>query len=128
MLSDNDLATDLGSPSLSKDGSGSLFPLSSDQISPYQRINLNIPAGISFASRQCFGSLSDSGLSAGGSPPHSQLEQQLIDAQYLAGGNNSHGSQQQQQQQQQQSSLTARFIPRKGIQYLPQGNDSPPYN
>ncbi|KAI6103359.1 hypothetical protein EDD16DRAFT_1730754 [Pisolithus croceorrhizus] len=36
---------------------------------------------------------------------------------------------QQQQQQQQQSSLTARFIPGKGIQYLPQGNHgSPPYN
>ncbi|KIK23212.1 hypothetical protein PISMIDRAFT_10999 [Pisolithus microcarpus 441] len=128
VLSDDDLAADLGLPSLSKDGSGSSSPLSSDRISPYQRINLNIPAGISFASRQRFGSPSDSGLSAGDSPPRSHLEQQLIDAQYLAGGNNGHGSQQQQQQQQQQSSLTARFILGKGIQYLPQGNDSPPYN
>ncbi|KIK14790.1 hypothetical protein PISMIDRAFT_116394 [Pisolithus microcarpus 441] len=148
VLSDDDLAADLGSLSLSKDGSGSSSsahppsqpsslpiyapvsrsPLSSDRISPYQRINLNIPTGTSFASRQRFGSPSDSGLSAGGSPPRSQLEQQLIDAQYLAGGNNGHGSQQQQQQQQQQSSLTARFIPGKGIQYLPQGNDPPPYN
>ncbi|KAI6022480.1 PSP1 C-terminal conserved region-domain-containing protein [Pisolithus microcarpus] len=149
VLSDDDLAADLGSLSLSKDGSGpsssahppsqpsslpiyapvSRSPLSSDRISPYQCINLNIPTGTSFASRQRFGSPSDSGLSAGGSPPHCQLEQQLIDAQYLAGGNNGHGSQQQQQQQQQQSSLTACFIPGKGIQYLPQGNnDPPPYN
>ncbi|KAI5986412.1 PSP1 C-terminal conserved region-domain-containing protein [Pisolithus albus] len=145
VLSDDDLAADLGSLSLSKDGSGpsqpsslpiyppvsrsERSPLSSDRISPYQRINLNIPTGTPFASRQRFGSPSDSGLSAGGSPPRSQLEQQLIDAQYLAGGNNGHGSQQQQQQQQQQSSLTARFIPGKGIQYLPQGNnDPPPYN
>ncbi|KIK14880.1 hypothetical protein PISMIDRAFT_16960 [Pisolithus microcarpus 441] len=146
MLSDNDLTADLGSLSLSKDGSGpsssahppnqpSLLPiyapilrspLSSDRISPYQCINLNILTGTSFASRQHFGSPSDSSLSAGDSPPRSQLEQQLIDAQYLTGGNNNHGSQQQQQQQQQQSSLTARFIPRKGIQYLPQGNNDPP--
>ncbi|KAI6020923.1 PSP1 C-terminal conserved region-domain-containing protein [Pisolithus microcarpus] len=135
VLSDDDLAADLGSLSLSKDGSGpsssahppsqssslpiyasvSRSPLSSDRISPYQRINLNIPTGTSFASRQRFGSPSDSGLSAGGSPPHSQLEQQLIDAQYLAGGNNGHGSQQQQQQQQQQSSLTARSPGRGSI-------------
>ncbi|KAI6018634.1 hypothetical protein PISMIDRAFT_12123 [Pisolithus microcarpus 441] len=146
VLSDDNLATDLGSLSLSKDGSGPLSsahppnqpsslpiyapisrsPLSSDQISPYQCINLNILTGTSFASRQRFGSPSDSGLSAGDSPPRSQLEQQLIDAQYLAGGNNDHGSQQQQQQQQQQSSLTAHFIPGKGIQYLPQGNNDPP--
>ncbi|KIK16582.1 hypothetical protein PISMIDRAFT_686211 [Pisolithus microcarpus 441] len=145
MLSDDDLATDLGSLSLSKDRSGLLSsahpltqpsllpiyapvsrsPLSSDWISPYQRINLNIPTGTLFASHQRFGSPSDSGLSAGGSPPRSQLEQQLIDAQYLAGGNNGHGSQQQQQQQQQQSSLTAHFIPGKGIQYHPQGNNDP---
>ncbi|KAI5986401.1 hypothetical protein EDD15DRAFT_2389916 [Pisolithus albus] len=121
VLSDDDLAADLGSLSLSKDVSGpsssahppsqpsslpiyvpvSRSPLSSDRMSPYQRINLNIPTGTSFASH----------------------------AQYLAGGNNGHGSQQQQQQQQQQSSLTARFISGKGIQYLPQGkNDRPPYN
>ncbi|KAI6023688.1 hypothetical protein PISMIDRAFT_12160 [Pisolithus microcarpus 441] len=117
VLSDNDLAADLGSLSLSKDRSGPSSsahppnqpsslpiyapvlrsPLSSDQISPYQRINLNIPTGTSFASHQRFGSPSDSGLSAGDSPPHSQLEQQLIDTQYLTGGNNDHGSQQQHQ-------------------------------
>ncbi|KAI6016594.1 hypothetical protein PISMIDRAFT_13886 [Pisolithus microcarpus 441] len=124
VLSDNDLAADLGSLSLSKDRSGPSSsahppnqpsslpiyapvlrsPLSSDRISPYQCINLNILTGTSFASHQHFGSPSDSGLSAGDSPPCSQLEQQLIDAQYLA----------------------TRFIPGKGIQYLPQGNNDPP--
>ncbi|KAI6137155.1 PSP1 C-terminal conserved region-domain-containing protein [Pisolithus sp. B1] len=144
MLFTDDLAADLGSLSLSKDGSGHSSsahppsqpsslpiyaplprsPLSSDRISPYQRINLNIPTGTSCVSCQRFGSPSDSSLSTGGSPPRSQLEQQLIDAQYRSSGNNGHGS-----QQQQQSSFTARFIPGKGIQYLPQGNhDSPPYN
>ncbi|KAI6096597.1 hypothetical protein F5141DRAFT_1205893 [Pisolithus sp. B1] len=54
--------------------------------------------------------------------PRRQLEQQLIDAQYRDGGHNGHGTQQQQQQQQQQPSLTARFIPEKGIPYLPQAN------
>ncbi|KAL4069145.1 PSP1 C-terminal conserved region-domain-containing protein [Scleroderma yunnanense] len=143
MLSDDDLAADLGSLSLSTDGSGpsssahppsqpsslpiyapmSRSPLSPDRVSPYQPINLNIPSNTSFASRQRFGSPSDSGLSAGASPPRSQLEQQLMDAQYLSGGNNSHGL------QQQQASLTARFIPGKGIQYVSsQGNDSPTYN
>ncbi|KAI6011890.1 hypothetical protein BKA83DRAFT_4466677 [Pisolithus microcarpus] len=126
VLSDDDLAADLGSLS-SKDGSGptssahppsqpsslpiyapvSRSPLLLDRISPYQRINLNIPTGTSFASRQRFGCPSDSGLSAGGSPPRSQLEQQSIDAQYLAG---------------QRPWLS-------GIQYLPQGNNDPsPYN
>ncbi|KAI6037900.1 PSP1 C-terminal conserved region-domain-containing protein, partial [Pisolithus marmoratus] len=89
MFSDDDLAADLGSLSLSKDRSVSSSsahppsqpaslpiyaplsrsPLSSDRISPYQHINLNIPTGTSFSSRQRFGSPSDSGLSAGGSPP-----------------------------------------------------------
>jgi len=98
-------------------------PLWPDHVSPYQPINLNIPSGTSFTSRQRFGSPSDSGLSAGASPPRSQLEQQLIDAQCRSGGNNAHGS-----QQQQQSTLTARFIPGKGIQYIPlQGNDPSTY-
>ncbi|KAI5986743.1 hypothetical protein EDC04DRAFT_2873500 [Pisolithus marmoratus] len=140
MFSDDDLAADLGSLSLSKDGSVSSSsahppsqpaslpiyaplsrsPLTSDRISPYQHINLNIPTGTSFSSRQRFGSPSDSGF---------QLEQQLIDAQYLAGGSNGLGPQHQHQHQQQQPSLIARFIPGKGIQYLPQGNnDAPSYN
>ena len=45
-----------------------------------------------------------------------------MDAQCRTGGNNGHGSHQQQQQ-----SLTARFIPGKGI-YIPSlGNDSSTY-
>ncbi|KAG6329849.1 hypothetical protein ID866_9239 [Astraeus odoratus] len=148
MLSDDDLAADLGSLSLNKDAPGpgpgpssstypssqpsslpiyspaSRNPSSAERINPYQQpINLNIPSGTSFASRQRFGSPSDSGLSTGGSPPRSQLEQQLMDAQYLAGAND-HDPQ---QHQQQQSSLTARFIPGKGIQYLPShGGDATP--
>ncbi|KAI6044352.1 PSP1 C-terminal conserved region-domain-containing protein [Pisolithus marmoratus] len=118
MFSDDDLAADLGSLSLSKDGSLS----SSSAHPPSQPASLPIYALLSR-------SPPDSGLSAGGSPPRSQLEQQLIDAQYLAGGNNGLGSQHQHQHQQQQPSLTARFIPGKGIQYLPQGNnDAPSYN
>ncbi|KAI6097743.1 PSP1 C-terminal conserved region-domain-containing protein, partial [Pisolithus croceorrhizus] len=64
-------------------------PLSSDRMSPYLT-----PTGTSFASRQRFGSPSDSDLSAGGSPHRSQLEQQLIDAHYRSSGNSGHGSQQ----------------------------------
>ncbi|KIJ58928.1 hypothetical protein HYDPIDRAFT_33683 [Hydnomerulius pinastri MD-312] len=140
MLSDDDLAADLGSLSM-QDGPGSSSsthppsqpsslpiyapmsrsPPSSDRVSPYQSINLSIPSGTSFASRQHFGSPSDSGLSTGGSPPRGHFEQQLIDAQYLGSGNGA--------SQQQQQSLTARFIPGQGIQYLPsQGNGAPSYN
>ncbi|KIM50569.1 hypothetical protein SCLCIDRAFT_1225253, partial [Scleroderma citrinum Foug A] len=110
-LSDDDLAGDLGVVSLSKDGPGpSTSPTHppshlrthvSEPVFPYQPINLNIPSDTSFTSSQRFGS--PSGLSAGTSPPRSQLEQQLIDVQCRTGGNNGHGSHQQQQQ-----SLTAR--------------------
>ncbi|KAG8220205.1 PSP1 C-terminal conserved region-domain-containing protein [Butyriboletus roseoflavus] len=141
MLSDDDLAADLGSLSV-KDSPGpssstrppsqpsslpiyapmSRSPPSSDRVSPYKAMNLNIPSGTSFASsRQQFGSPSDSGLSAGGSPPRSQFEQQLIDAkaQYLGSGNGAAS---------QQRSLTARFIPGQGIQYLPHGNGGATFN
>ncbi|KAF9229798.1 PSP1-domain-containing protein [Gyrodon lividus] len=141
MLSDDDLAADLGSLTM-KDSPGpssstyppsqpsslpiyapmSRSPPSSDRVSPYQSINLNIPSGTSFASRQHFGSPSDSGLSTGGSPPRSHFEQQLIDAQaqYIGSGNGAAS---------QQQPLTARFIPGKGIQYLPSpGNGGPSYN
>ncbi|KIM50397.1 hypothetical protein SCLCIDRAFT_1225386, partial [Scleroderma citrinum Foug A] len=111
MLDDNNLASDLNMLSLSKDGPGpssssahppsqpsslpiyapmSRSPLSPDRVSPYQPINLNIPSGTSYISRQRFSSPSDSGLSAGASPPRSQLEQQLMDAQCRTGGNNGH--------------------------------------
>lgn len=140
MLSDDDLADDLGSLSM-KDGPGpssstqppsqpsslpiyapmSRSPPSSDRLSPYKSMNLNIPSGTSFASsRQHFGSPSDSGLSAGGSPPRSHFEQQLIEAQYLSSGNSAAS---------QQQSLTARFIPGQGIQYLPShGNGGSSFN
>ncbi|KAF8139799.1 PSP1 C-terminal conserved region-domain-containing protein [Boletus edulis] len=143
MLSDDDLAADLGSLSV-KDSPGpsssthppsqpsslpiyapmSRSPPSSDRVSPYKPMNLNIPSGTSFAStRQHFGSPSDSGLSAGGSPPRSHFEQQIIDAkaQYLGSGNGTAS--------QQRQSLMARFIPGQGIQYLPShGNGGPAYN
>ena len=131
MLSDDDLAADLGSLSM-KDGPGSSSsthppsqpaslpiyapmsrsPSASDRVSPYKSMNLNMPSGSFASSRQHFGSPSDSGLSAGGSPPRSHFDQQLMDAkaQYLGSGNGATS---------QQQSLTARFIPGQGIQYLP---------
>ncbi|KAG1741838.1 PSP1 C-terminal conserved region-domain-containing protein [Suillus paluster] len=114
MLSDDDLAADLGMMSMKDPGhvapssssttsqpsSLPIYPRSppsSDRVSPY---HLNIPSGTSFASRQQFGSPSESGLSTGGSPPRGHFDQQILEAQY--------GQQ-----------LTARFIPGQGIQYLP---------
>lgn len=117
MLSDDDLAADLGMLSLKEPGAPSTSsttsqpsslpiyprsPPSSDRISPY---HLNIPSGTSFASRQQFGSPSESALSTGGSPPRGHFEQQILEAQY--------GQQQ----------LAARFIPGQGIQYLPIQNN-----
>ena len=141
MLSDDDLAADLGSLSV-MDGSGpsssthppsqpsslpiyapmSRSPPASDRLSPYKSMNLNIPSGTSFSNRQHFGSPSDSGLSAGGSPPRGHFEQQLIDAkaQYLGSGNGTPS---------QPQPLTARFIPGQGIQYLPShGNGGSSFN
>jgi len=115
MLSDDDLAADLNMLSLKDPGAPSSSstasqpsslpiyprsPPSSDRVSPY---HLNIPSGTSFASRQQFGSPSESGLSTGGSPPRGHFDQQILEAQY--------GQQQQQ--------LTARLIPGQGLQYLP---------
>ncbi|KAG2036196.1 PSP1 C-terminal conserved region-domain-containing protein [Suillus americanus] len=117
MFSDDDLAADLGVLSIKEPGAPSSSsttsqpsslpiyprsPPSTDRVSPY---HLNIPTGTSFASRQQFGSPSDSALSTGGSPPRGHFDQQILDAQY---------SQQQ---------LTARFIPGQGIQYLPAQNN-----
>jgi hypothetical protein len=132
MLSDDDLASDLGMLNLnSRDGPGpvssvhppsqptslpiyaplSRSPPTSDRLSPYQSINLAIPSGSSFPSRQQpIGSPSESALS-GGSPTrsnHSHFDSQPPESPYI----NHH-------QQQQQTQLTARFIPGQGIQYLP---------
>lgn len=117
MLSDDDLAADLGMLSMKDPGAPSSSsttsqpsslpiyprsPPSTERISPY---HLNIPSGTSFASRQQFGSPSESALSTGGSPPRGHFDQQILEAQY--------GQQQ----------LAARFIPGQGIQYLPVQNN-----
>ena len=130
MLSDEDIAADLGRLNLNEPSSSSqqspsqpsslpiYAPLSRSPATSdlYHPMNLSIPSG-SYTSRQSLASPSDSGLSGGSPPRNSQFEQQLAEAQYR-----------QNQQQQQQSSqatqpeLTARFIPGQGIQYLPQIN------
>ncbi|KAI0321473.1 PSP1 C-terminal conserved region-domain-containing protein [Amylostereum chailletii] len=122
LLTDEDLADDLGLLNLGKDGPGpvssymppsqpaslpiyaphtSRSPPSQDRLSPYRSLNLSIPLG--------------SPSESGGSPAMGQHE---YDA---------HAQQQQQQQQQQHAgqshnaqNLTARFIPGQGIKYLTQ--------
>lgn len=133
MLSDDDLASDLGLLNLNAHESSSSSqlppsqpsslpiyaplsrsPPSRDLISPYQSIsNLSIPGG-NF-SRHARGSPSDSGLSGGGgSPPRSgQYEHHPADSHFITGRHT------QGQSQSQQPELTARFIPGQGIQYLP---------
>lgn len=128
MLSDDDLASDLGlldlnyskgpGPALSLQNPVSqpaslpiYAPLSrsppSDRLTPYQSINLAIPSGSSFPARQHHrGSPSESGISTG-SPTRSNNSP--FD---LHGADNGYGGSAQQQ-------LTARFIPGQGIQYLP---------
>ncbi|KAI0044901.1 PSP1-domain-containing protein [Auriscalpium vulgare] len=121
MLSDEDLADDLGLLNLGKDGPGpvtSIMPPSqpsslpiyaphsrsppADHFSQYQPLNLSIPGG-NFSSRQALGSPSDSGLSAGGSP---SLGHPDFGADAYLGG------------PQQAQNLTARFIPGQGIKYM----------
>ncbi|KAG1852660.1 PSP1 C-terminal conserved region-domain-containing protein [Suillus subluteus] len=110
MFSDDDLAADLGVLSMKEPAvlppHLPTQPALYDRVSPY---HLNIPSGTSFASRQQFGSPSDSALSTGGSPPRGHFDQQILDAQY---------SQQQ---------LTARFIPGRnnGAGFARQGPLSP---
>ncbi|KAF8060799.1 hypothetical protein FPV67DRAFT_307326 [Lyophyllum atratum] len=136
MLSDDDLASDLGLLNLnpndppppssssqhppSQPSSLPIYaplsrsPPSRDLISPYQSINLNIPS--SYSSRN-LGTPSDGGLSAGGNSPSvsSNFDQHFAETY----SNGSTAARQPQQQQQQQPELTARFIPGQGIQYLP---------
>ncbi|KAG5732096.1 hypothetical protein E4T56_gene9248 [Termitomyces sp. T112] len=138
LLSDDDLASDLGllnlNPNESPPASSSQHPPSQpsslpiyaplsrsppskDLSSPYQAMNLNIPN--TFSRR--LGTPSDGGLSAGGNSPSvsSNLDQHFAETY----GNGSpvarHQPQAQQSQQQQQTELTARFIPGQGIQYVP---------
>lgn len=126
MLSDEDLAADLGRLNLNEPPSSSQQPASQPSSLPiyaplsrspvtsdlYHQMNLSI-----HTSRQSLASPSDSGLSGGSPPRNSQFDQQLVEAQYRQ-----NQQQQQQQQQSAQSELTARFIPGQGIQYLPQIN------
>ena len=139
MLSDDDLASDLGllninpnEPPPSSSSSHppsqpaslpiyaplSRSPQSHDILSPYQSINLTIPGG---NSRQ-LGTPSDGG--SGNSPARSTaFEQHYGEMQYSNGRHTSASGKGQQQQQ--QSELTARFIPGQGIQYLPQQQGTP---
>ncbi|KAG6888187.1 hypothetical protein C0992_009402 [Termitomyces sp. T32_za158] len=134
LLSDDDLASDLGmlslNPSDPPQSSSSQYPPSQpsslpiyaplsrsppskDMTSPYQGINLNIPN--SFSRR--LGTPSDGGLSAGGNSPSvsSNLDQHFAET-YSSG---SPAARHQNPTQQQQTELTARFIPGQGIQYVP---------
>lgn len=131
MLSDDDLASDLGllninqneppktstsSHPTSQPSSLPIYaplsrsPASQDILSQYQSINLSIPGG---NSRQ-LGTPSDGG--SGNSPSRNTFDQHFGDPQY---SNGRHGSSSGQGQNQ-QSELMARFIPGQGIQYLPQ--------
>lgn len=115
LLTDDDLASDLGMmnlsipddaarvalhnpPSASPSLSGYAAP---ERHSPYQPLQLNIPGqGNSFAGR--IGSPSDSAFSAG-SPSRHQLEHEAL-----------YGARDRQ-------TLMARFVPGKGIQHIPEG-------
>jgi hypothetical protein len=132
MLSDDDLASDLGLLNLNQDRISSQLPPSQpsslpiyaplsrsppsiDRISPYQPINLTIPSSSSpLASRQTTGSSSDSG-GGSGSPSRSHYEQQLSEQHYFNSGSTP--------QQGQGQQAFARFIPGQGIQYIPNGNN-----
>jgi hypothetical protein len=130
LLTDEDLASDLGMLNLNGPGisSSSMHPPSlpsslpvygpisrspaagNERVSPYPSMNLTIPNN-SFAHRQSLSSPSDSGLSAGASPAkgHGQFDEA---AYFSPGGITGGGTG--------QATLTARFIPGQGIQYLPQ--------
>jgi hypothetical protein len=133
MLSDDDLASDLGllninpneppPPSSSSHPPSqpaslpiyaplSRSPPSRDILSPYQSINLTIPGG----NPRQLGTPSDGG--SGNSPSRSTFDH-FGDTQY-SNGRHTSGQGHQQGQGQHQSELTARFIPGQGIQYLPQ--------
>ena len=134
LLSDDDLAADLDMLSLSRNGptpktSSSQYPPSQpaslpihapisrsppsrDILSPYQSINLTIPSGSSFSSRN-IPTPSDGGLSAGGTSPSvsSTFEKHFQEQQYTNGSGSG--------RQTRSPELTARFIPGQGIQYQP---------
>lgn len=129
LLTDDDLASDLGLLSLNRDDIRhatniqppsqpsslpiyaplSRSPPSADRVSPYQPLHLNIPGGGSYTSRQPIGSPSDSALSAG-SPSRT-----LHDSEspvYL--------SKPSREPPRSTAHLTARFVPGHGIQHIPE--------
>ncbi|KAF8816607.1 PSP1-domain-containing protein [Phlegmacium glaucopus] len=132
LLSDDDLASDLGSlnikpneppPSSSQHPTSqpsslpifaplSRSPPSRDLMSTYQSINLSIPGGNTY-SRQGVGTPSEGEFSAGGNNSPGLYEQHLTESHFNSGRSA------QLQQHQQQSELTARYIPGQGIQYMP---------
>jgi PSP1 C-terminal conserved region len=131
MLSDDDLASDLGllninpneppktSSSASQPASLPIYaplsrsPPAQDILSQYQSINLS---GGGNSRQQQLGTPSDGG--SGNSPSRNTFDQHFGEAQYSSNGRSA--GQGQGQQQQHQSELMARFIPGQGIQYLPQ--------
>lgn len=124
LLTDDDLASDLNMLNLNmQDDSGhsssmnppsassslpiyaplSRSPPAPERLSPYQALQLNIPGqGNSYAARQGVGSPSESAFSAG-SPSLHQLETEAL-----------YGARDHRQ------GLTARFVPGKGIQHIPE--------
>ncbi|KAI0719096.1 PSP1-domain-containing protein [Cerioporus squamosus] len=129
LLTDDDLASDLGLMSIndhrtvasvqppSQPSSLPIYaplsrsPPSSDRVSPYQALHLNIPggAGSSYSRQSIVGSPSDSGLS-GGSPSRGHIDQ------YVQEGNLG---------REQPRPLMARYVPGHGIQQIPEGGVMP---
>ena len=129
LLTDDDLASDLGLMSIndhrpvtsvqppSQPSSLPIYaplsrsPPSSDRVSPYQALHLNIPggAGSSYSRQSIVGSPSDSGLS-GGSPSRGHIDQ------YVQEGNLTRES---------SRPVMARYVPGHGIQQIPEGGVMP---
>ncbi|KAI0757445.1 PSP1-domain-containing protein [Daedaleopsis nitida] len=131
MLTDDDLASDLGLMSIndprqvtsiqppSQPSSLPIYaplsrsPPSSDRVSPYQALHLNIPggAGSSYSRQSIVGSPSDSGLS-GGSPSRGHIESFVQEG---ALG----------REPSRPAALMARYVPGYGIQQIPEGGVMP---
>ncbi|KAI0327317.1 PSP1-domain-containing protein [Cubamyces sp. BRFM 1775] len=131
LLTDDDLASDLGMMNLNDNGRPmtsvqppsqpsslpiyaplSRSPPSSDRVSPYQALHLNIPGGApsSFAARQTIvGSPSDSGLS-GGSPSRGHMDQFAQETGMAREAARPTAAQ----------GLMARYVPGHGIQQIPE--------
>jgi hypothetical protein len=139
LLTDEDLASDLGLLNLNSPGiSSSVHPPSqpaslpiyaplsrspalSGEMSRYSSINLAIPTSGSFAHRQPLNSPSDSGLSTGASPTRSGGGGggHFDDVYGSRGAGAGSGGGAHQATTDAQTQLTARFVPGQGIHYLP---------